>query len=79
MNEGPKNEVFVRILIGFLQVLLKDLQRQDSSKEVLKFFSTPLEKSSTTFKNLLDHTFPAFRIAISGTSTVSACRFLETI
>ncbi|CAB4004178.1 Hypothetical predicted protein, partial [Paramuricea clavata] len=33
MNEGPKNEIFVRILIGFLQVLLKDLLRQDSSKE----------------------------------------------
>jgi hypothetical protein len=39
----------------------------------------PLEKSSTTLKNLLDHTFSAFRIAISGTSTVSACRFLETM
>ena len=41
--------------------------------------STPLEKSSTTLKNLLDHTFSALRIAIGGTSTVSACRFLGTI
>jgi hypothetical protein len=41
--------------------------------------STPLEKSSPTLKNLLDHTCSAFRIAISGTSTVSACRFLATI
>jgi hypothetical protein len=40
----------------------------------------PLEKSSTTLKNLLGHTFSAFRIAISGTgSAVNACRFLETI
>ena len=38
-----------------------------------------LEKFSTTLKKLLDRTFSAFRIAISGTSTVSACRFLETI
>ena len=37
------------------------------------------KESSTTLKKLLDHTFSAFRIAISGTSTVSACRFLETI
>ena len=28
-------------------------------------------------KNLFDHTFSAFRKAISGTSTVSACRILE--
>jgi hypothetical protein len=41
--------------------------------------STRLEKSSTTLKNLHDDTFSAFRIAISGTFTVSACRFLETI
>ena len=39
----------------------------------------PLGKSSTTLKNLLDHTFSAFRVAISGTSTVSMCRSLETI
>ena len=45
----------------------------------LVVFSIPLEKSSTTLNNLLDHTFSAFRIAISGTSTVSACRFLQTI
>ena len=29
--------------------------------------------------DLLDHTFSAFRIAISEISIVSACRFLETI
>jgi hypothetical protein len=35
--------------------------------------------SSTTLKKLLDHTFSTFRITISETSTLSACRFLETI
>jgi hypothetical protein len=40
---------------------------------------TSLEKSTTTLKYLLDHTFSAFRIAISETSTVSPCRFRETI
>ena len=38
----------------------------------------PLEKSSNRSENLLDHTFSAFRIVISGTSTVSAWRFIET-
>jgi hypothetical protein len=33
-----------------------------------------LEESSTTLKNLLDYTF-----SIGRTSTVSVCRFLETI
>jgi hypothetical protein len=39
----------------------------------------PLEKSSTTLKILLDQTFSTFQITISGTFTVSVCRFLETI
>ena len=41
-------------------------------------FSPHLVVPSITLKNLLDHTFSDYRIAISGTSTVSASRFLET-
>ena len=41
------------------------------------YSNPPPEKSSTILKNLLD--LSAFRTAISGTSTVSARRFLETI
>ncbi|XP_028399909.1 tyrosine-protein kinase BAZ1B-like [Dendronephthya gigantea] len=33
MNDGPKSDVFVRILSGLLRVLLQDLRQQESSKE----------------------------------------------
>jgi hypothetical protein len=43
----------------------------------LSVSSTPLETSNTTLKNLLDHTFSPFRIAIGGTCTVSAADFFK--